>query len=423
MSVSDPMLKELKGHAQHLVEVQTVISDSYDHVTGFCECVEKIFQQGLVASVTFFKPPESWDWLELMADNKFGTPYNYQSSVIAVKKCSKLRTNRGRIRLLIRTCLVKRCLHIPVQTLLNSGECKGIYIKRSILGDEILSQILFSVLMSVSRLQFNLELENARFLDDTWVLPNTKRLELVPCKELGVTVLFVQGKALAHEILPNSVAAEDDHIEIGDILDELNGYCITNQVQGMLTNIMKKNAGLPVSVYIIKARWNDSIFPPLVPLLMEAGLDPVVLQAKFAQNDQYKAAIKNDMSQLTITYIGNTSTGSNGDVKQIRGAIDDMINGGGNQVDKLVSFECLDLGVKVCDASSKNVILKHSYMDISSCGCAVNIPYYFAYIAGNESFSLCENFTCYVFHCNIQKEIDSILQSIGQGFKRTQYVV
>lgn len=62
-----------------------------------------------------------------------------------------------------------------------------------------------------------------------------------------------------------------------------------------------------------------------------------------------------DMSQLTITYIGNTSTGSNGDVKQIRGAINDMLNGGGNQVDKLVTFECLDLGVKICDISTKNV--------------------------------------------------------------------
>lgn len=74
---------------------------------------------------------------------------------------------------------------------LNTRERNDLFSKRSILGDEILCQILCSVLMWVGRLQFNLELENARFLDDTWVLPFTKRLELVPCRELGVTVLYV----------------------------------------------------------------------------------------------------------------------------------------------------------------------------------------------------------------------------------------
>lgn len=99
----------------------------------------------------------------------------------------------------------------------------------SIIGDEILVQILLSVLMQCSKFRFDLELSNTSFLDLSWAIPRTMTLELVPCKSLGLSVKYVSGayredkhdcicwfffrysfdKAIIVNIDPNGVAAED----------------------------------------------------------------------------------------------------------------------------------------------------------------------------------------------------------------------
>lgn len=43
-----------------------------------------------------------------------------------------------------------------------------------------------------------------------------------------------------------------DKIEVGDVLDELNGIHITTSKRGKLSSIMKKASGQPVVVNIIK---------------------------------------------------------------------------------------------------------------------------------------------------------------------------
>ncbi|XP_022198271.2 uncharacterized protein LOC111055388 [Nilaparvata lugens] len=426
MSVSDPLLKEIKGYAQQLLAVEGPITDTNEYVTKFCECLEKIFQQGLSCvnySPMTFRPSGIWDWLELMADNRMGETYSYQMAVNNVKECTKVKKNIGRARLLIRTCLVKKCLHVPVHNYLMFTDWKHVFSSQSILGDDILCQILYSVLLWVGRLNFALDLNNSRFLDSTWDLPVTNKIELVPCKKMGITVIFVEGKAICFDIQKNSVAAEDDAVEIGDIIDELNGNVITTSSQGTLNNLMRKTAGFPISIYLIKAKWKNNLFPPMVPLLIAAKIDISAIRQKQLTEIDTKSLIKQEMAKSSITFIGHISTGSLGDVKQIAAGINQILSGKGNQIDSLVTFECLDLGVKVTEKADTKVILKHSYMEISSCGCAVDIPYYFAYIASDGLCSQSDSFVCYVFHCNVQTEIDTILNSIGQGFKRTHYVV
>ena len=43
-----------------------------------------------------------------------------------------------------------------------------------------------------------------------------------------------------------------DKIEVGDILDELNGIHITTSQRGKLSSIMRKASGQPIVVNIIK---------------------------------------------------------------------------------------------------------------------------------------------------------------------------
>lgn len=62
------------------------------------------------------------------------------------------------------------------------------YSTDSILGDEILGEILYSVLLQISKLNFRLNLRNASFLDDTWDLSECMSVEFVPCKTLGISV-------------------------------------------------------------------------------------------------------------------------------------------------------------------------------------------------------------------------------------------
>lgn len=62
----------------------------------------------------------------------------------------------------------------------------GIYEEDSIIGNEILGEIFLSLLYQCSHISFDLKLENASFLDETWQLPIYQQHELVPCMDLGV---------------------------------------------------------------------------------------------------------------------------------------------------------------------------------------------------------------------------------------------
>lgn len=58
----------------------------------------------------------------------------------------------------------------------------------SIIGDEILGEIFYSVLLQISCLSFKLNLRNSSFLDESWELGETIVANFVPCKALGISV-------------------------------------------------------------------------------------------------------------------------------------------------------------------------------------------------------------------------------------------
>ncbi|XP_067006340.1 uncharacterized protein [Anabrus simplex] len=436
MSVSDPSLKELKGLTLKLVQAsnQTEINDSNVHLQPFCQSLEHIFQKGLLlqtSSLGFPRSPESWYWLEEIANKASSPSYNYISSVNTVKLSQKVVTAVGKLRHLIRICLVNRCLHVPVEILIRQQQPGIVYnVKNSIIGDDILGEIFLSVLLQCSRLTFNLNVKNCSFLDDTWMLPVCEQLEFVPCKVLGISISFVNGKAIVIGVKENSVAAEDHKIQIGDILDELNGVHITTSTRNKLSKIMKKAANQPVMTNIIKAHCgSDYLYPPIINLLRRCHIDPnevksMYLKTKTQTDDQQE--LKNNSSVLSsgfsVIYVGCITTGSEGDVKQIELAMTALFSGV-ERISQPGSFEIQEIGVRVVRRDSGDVIVKHSYMEISSCGRTLMYPRYFAYIAGDESCSVAKSFTCFVFHCSDEDLIYKILQSIGQGFQRTHFAV
>ncbi|XP_021915109.1 uncharacterized protein LOC110827603 [Zootermopsis nevadensis] len=337
------------------------------------------------------------------------------------------------LRLLIRTCLVNRCLHVPVEILVRKRQPRNLYDETiSILGDEILGEIFLSVLLQCSRLQFKLHLYNASFLDETWFLPHYLKLEFVPCKVLGICACFVSGKAVIVGIKSDSVAAEDDKIEVGDVLDELNGNHITTSKRGKLSSIMRKASGQPIIINVIKAHLSvtGDFFPPIICLLRQAHLDPDELHSQY--NDRHKQVPREVSDKLKnvpsaarpgfdVTFVGSVTTGKHGDVKQIDNAMRIILLNGGSHHPSL--FEIQEIGIKVTENATGKVLLKHSYMEISSCGMSVSIPNHFSYIAGDTSCNIAKAYTCFAFQCSDEEHIRTILQSIGQGFQRTHFAV
>ncbi|PSN36850.1 hypothetical protein C0J52_14969 [Blattella germanica] len=351
------------------------ITDGNGELQPFCQILEKIFQKGLLRNSTmgFTKVSESWNWLEQMGHQNNGVPYSFTSSVIAVKSSQKVVTPTGKLRLLIRTCLVNRCLQVPVELLIRKKEPHFIYDDtNSILGDEILGEIFLSVLLQCSRLQFKLNLSNAAFLDETWLLP--------------LCTNFVNSKGVIVGIKSDSVAAEDDKIEVGDILDELNGNHITTSRRGRLSAIMRKGHGRPIVVNIIKAHLPETgdLYPPIIGLLRRAHLDPDEVRSHYC--DKMKEGNGEKIEQkkklppavrpgIDVKYVGSVSTGRHGDVKQIEHAVTEVVFKSKEKLFQPVLFEIQEIGVKV--------LLKHSYMEISSCGRTLRAPNHFAYIAGS----------------------------------------
>ena len=72
----------------------------------------------------------------------------------------------------------------------------------------------------------HLALDNTSWLDVTWQLPPVVRHEFVPASDLGVAVVLVSGWPVVTSVLETSVAAEDDKVEVGDIVTHINDVSV-----------------------------------------------------------------------------------------------------------------------------------------------------------------------------------------------------
>ncbi|XP_012283921.1 uncharacterized protein LOC105701613 isoform X2 [Orussus abietinus] len=437
MSVSDPLVKELKGWTRKLTECETEITDDNEHLPFFCKSLERCLQKGVLVrtnALGFPKLPEAWYWLNESSNWKDSLFYAFSTTIETVKQSEKVQTPIGRLRLLIRNCLVRKSLHVPIEFLVRTPALAlQFYEPNSILGDEILGEIFLSVLYQIGKLNFRLNLRNASFLDDTWQLPDCISLELIPCKTLGISVCFIKGRALIVNLEDNSVAAEDEKIEIGDVLDEINGNVITTKSRGKLRRIMKRAAGQPVAIHIIKNRYKRSndYYGPIVNLMKGSGIERITQLLKKPKSSEEteiqesippKSLDKLLNAGFLVKYCGSVSTGTEGDVRQIERAIWRLLRSGSAKSIP-ARFECLEIGIRVTQDLDDKVILKQNYMEISSCGRTANIPDYFAFISGDTNCTMATKFEAYIFYHANEEEIQTILQSLGQGFQRTHFAV
>lgn len=197
---------------------------------------------------------------------------------------TKTRSQTGKMRLLIRTCLKRRCLFIPVQFHVENEDYNDTSLRvnyhrdGSVMGHEILCQIFLSLLQQLSHYEFNFDLANSSFLDESWQIPRLVKAEFVPCDRLGLTLGFPLGFAVIVDIIDHSLAAEvvsvqklvtniyiyigwyllifnvsqSGTISVGDIMDEFNGTGVRNFYGSKIDTLFRKHKSRPFTITFIK---------------------------------------------------------------------------------------------------------------------------------------------------------------------------
>ncbi|PAA77360.1 hypothetical protein BOX15_Mlig008272g3 [Macrostomum lignano] len=495
MSVSDPLLKRLKQHVLSLRvgdPPQADIPDSHPSLEPLCSTLEEILAKGLRQSAGLFSGHrDCYHWMFLLPDlcsrRPPGVTLDFQqvpgaggsdslggghlhpgveAAIQAAKSEPRVREPLGRGRLLVRCLLQRRLIHWPVLTLCRVlRQAADFYDDLySIVGNDILAEILASLLLELSKAKFALNLRNAAFLDCSWSLPRYCYYEFVPCSKLGLHLVCMQGHQVVETVLPGSVAAEDAKIEPGDILDELLGQCIKFN-GARIRKMIKDNQGWPVPTWFIKARLPDaSLYQPLLHLLKSAGQagllnhvrrhpdapraprgipgvnfdDPLAEDGAAGQSqlmpiharldedasDDIPAANPDMAPTYSVRYVGNLSMGSNGGVSSIEPGIERVLAAFPDPaVYRPCQLELDEKEVLAIDCQTGEVLVRHAYPQIASCGRRLDCVRFVAYMGGETTCTIARDFRCHVFEARSDYESRTILCSIAQGFERTHWAL
>ena len=180
--------------------------------------VEKVFRRGLRQQNSVFGivKRDYWSWIEYLSESKFNNNPHLSIIVNKIKNSGKFLTSQGRGRCFIRAALNKKILQVPIQLLYKSGEMLySLYDPlTSLFTNEDSREFILGVFSLLGNMEFDLKIRNASFLDETWELPVFKQIELVPSHDLGLTIRYVQGRAVVVDLDIHGVAAEDDKVQV-----------------------------------------------------------------------------------------------------------------------------------------------------------------------------------------------------------------
>ncbi|KAL1245815.1 Tectonic-2 [Trichinella spiralis] len=426
MSVTHPALKKLKDFIRSFYEFPDAITDKHAELKSFCIAVENILYFG-----TCYKREKTSDilWNCLSTLDFY---YKRHEIPAAVENCVKYvlrRTNVvsgiGRLRLVIRYGLQYKILHSIFSILLRKPLLMNtIYDNCSVMGDDILAEILVSTLEVLKNCRFELSLKNSTFLDKDWVLPEYRIYEFVPCDKVGLDIKLIKGYALVLDVEAGSVADED--IEPGDIIDEIYGQCTFNLSKGKIIQILDEYKRTPVYMNVVKCLdSNDEIFEPLQFILEDANLNPNMLLARRLERLE-EAAIENNTKKNLSQDEENDQTDHRfiasycGCCEVAEGTVSEQIGIGIHDVSaKCQQVKNIVLEINVTKAISSlcdtgEILFEHTFTEIVSCGRRVDHPKLFAYVVGDSSYALKKHYVCYVFKFASDEEKETPLLAVSE---------
>ncbi|KAL1482759.1 hypothetical protein MTO96_033570 [Rhipicephalus appendiculatus] len=403
MSVSDPLLKQLKDHIFDLRRHCLVlnIDDTNGLLLPFCSTLELIFRKGLhVQKNTPLGSLRRDYWnvffamLRLKRQDKL--PLRLATSIQTVKDFKKVQTAQGKGRLLLRVLLKRRLLRTAVACLLESPG-----------------------LIGVDKINFSITLRNATFLDETW--------------HLGLYRSFAAGVPVVTQVEEGSVAGEDDKIQVGDVLDDLYGEALKGRKRGTISTLLDHFKGMPVYVSVIKSYQADGTpYPPVANLLKRLRLSPPhEKKAHSGFTDRNSPDLfpdspgasglpvntPHESAAYAAVYIGKNIRwkcwSRFGDRKGHPGR---HVQGGRHTCetqDTVLRRSLLLI----------SILLEKHFTEIASCGKSSNFPGIFAVVAGETTCTVSKHFYSYVFQVKQMNICQTILCTIAEGFTRTSWSV
>ncbi|XP_038065298.1 uncharacterized protein LOC119735604 [Patiria miniata] len=436
MATRDPLLSNLKAVLLRLKENKQPITDGDPDLLILCDTMECILRKGLKKPGSLFGlyKRDYWCWMESMITAP-GSARLHPMFPIAIEACkssNKVRSHQGRGRLLLRICLHKKILAVPIEQLLKNSRMLETWYDPllSIIGSELLVESLTSLLFWASEIQFDLNIKNASFLDETWTLPVYRQYEFVPCKDLGVVIRHIRNRVLVAEVKPDSIGAHKDRLEPGDILDELYGKSLYGSAKGgKIPSILRQHEGWPIYISVIKCHLRTgkvfyNIKDHLAVLRDEyAGFkvpidrDPNHNRKSSKDKDQRDISHKLSGSSVhKVKYVGCTGVGKEGGTSVIESAILRVLEEHGRNPTtyKDVFLELGETNLITWEASDEDrIIMKHCYPEISSCGRRVDALLYFAYVAGDTTCTISKQFKCFVYLATCDKEVSELFHPCG----------
>ncbi|XP_006001745.1 uncharacterized protein SI:CH211-250N8.1 isoform X2 [Latimeria chalumnae] len=421
MSSKDPLLGTLKACILNIQREDGPVTDQNPHLSSFCEILEIILRKGMKQPVLSLKGRDYWNWMEQLSHQDFcGRLTQLCRALEKVASCKKVLTAQGRGRFMLRLALNMRILSSVITHLTHTPKLMQWY-------DPAISVFGNEALMVVSEMNFALDLENSSFLDESWLLPLHETYEIVPCRELGITLRYLDGRVFVLELIPGGQADVDEVVLLGDIIDEINGVSLRNAGNGEAGTVLQKFKGKPLNFRLIRWKWHDgTVYKPMVMHLK-------LLQQEypnFQLNYDRKCREKNDSACLQdgrvlygLRYLGQTNVGMFGGKEILDQGILTVLEQQISPKDVLLDVKETEL---LCtEKTSSQVLFHYPYPEISCVGRRVG--------KNNTVFAFCASdspdapehctFNCLVLKANSEKECDEIIKRIAIGFKHTEWFV
>ncbi|VDO06132.1 unnamed protein product [Rodentolepis nana] len=455
------------------------LNDESPELIPILKSIERVFETGLKECPSLFSDAKQYCWnlferlMQCHKEYKYEIPYSLSSAYYGVNQCTRVKTTIGKGRLLLRTLAHNGGLVDFVKLLMENKPFIHEHYERgkAVFTNEIQSQIFFSFIADFKRIQFDLNLTHADFLDSTWDIPVYKYKDFVPCGKLGIKVRYVDSYYIVTDFEEGFVD-EDNFFELGDVITSISGTALRGKVVNLQKFITKECRKLLQFEIVKLATENGSLFRPIVNLIKNGNIPNILWSndslASKEKSLDWPALEFLDLSKCyaalsprvvdttgletkfpqfevrhTLRYVGSVDMGGKNDEIHIPEAIDAAL------AENPVAERYMPVRVRLgkylfmiqrflgeIDVAFWPVLpnseistvpeepyLKLTYPSISAVGQNKKSTRYFSFIAGNTTCSMATNFTAYVFLALTPGEALRIVKGISRGFKRTNWMM
>ncbi|CAB1449040.1 unnamed protein product [Pleuronectes platessa] len=435
MPPKDPLLSSLKVCVLNLQSHGDTVTDSSPHLASCCELLELVLRKGLQQPVLSLVHRDYWQcFSQLPHQDACGRLSSLSLAVEQTRVCRKLLSAQGRGRYLLRLALSRKALPQFITHLLHTPRVLEWYSPAlSILRNEEFVEPFMSLLLVLSHMDFQLDLENCSFLDESCLPPVCEIYEVVPCREVGMVLRYLSGRVFVLHLTPGSQAHVDQVVSPGDIIDEINGTSLRNSKCGQAGVVLSRLRSCPLTIRILRWRAHDgTVYRPLVKLLRALRMENPMLQldstptpqpAPQEQNPPPTHCLKEGRIVYILQFLGKANIGTFGGKEVLQHAIAQVLQK--NMASQEVLLDMKETHLTCTESNSKLELFEHQYPEISCVG-RYGRPDYtiFAFcVADSPETPQSSGFYCVALRASSIKQCEEIVCRIATGFKHTEWFV